>query len=91
MDFVPGWTSFYVGSAIELDIMTSMKGLEHLSFEECLRLASFASLEEVQVPFLHINYLIDNKKAVRRPKDQLDVLDLERIKRIREEDGNRTA
>nr|WP_315419902.1 hypothetical protein [uncultured Pedobacter sp.] len=26
MDFVPGWTSIYIDNAIELDIMTSMKG-----------------------------------------------------------------
>ncbi len=25
MPFVPGWTSFYIGGGIELDIMTSMK------------------------------------------------------------------
>lgn len=29
--------------------------------------------------------LITNKKAVNRPKDQIDVLELERIKRICEE------
>ncbi|MFT3825690.1 MAG: hypothetical protein QM731_17350 [Chitinophagaceae bacterium] len=91
MEFVPGWTSFYVGGAIELDIMTSMKGLEHLSFDECLKLASFADLEGVQVPFLHINHLIDNKKAVWRPKDQIDVLELERIKRIRSEGDSKAG
>ena len=32
MHFVPGWTNFNVGGGIELDIMTSMKGLEDLSF-----------------------------------------------------------
>src|SRR5687768_3526182 len=40
MQFVPGWTSFYVENAIELDIMTSMKGIEDLSFLECLEIAS---------------------------------------------------
>lgn len=84
MQFVPGWTNFYVGSGIELDIMTYMKGLENHSFEECLSKASFADLEGVQVPFLHINHLIDNKKAVNRPKDQMDVAQLEKIRQIRE-------
>ena len=28
MQFVPGWTQFYVADGIVLDIMTSMKGLE---------------------------------------------------------------
>src|ERR1700749_3072342 len=42
MQFVPGWTSFYIGSGIELDIMTSMKGLEKITFNECLEMASIA-------------------------------------------------
>lgn len=31
MQFVPGWTTFYA-AGIELDIMTTMKGLEHHNF-----------------------------------------------------------
>jgi hypothetical protein len=85
MEFIAGWTSFYVGNVIALDIMTKMKGLEDHTFNECLDIASIADLEGVLVPFLHINQLITNKKAVNRPKDQIDVLELERIKRIREE------
>jgi hypothetical protein len=84
MQFVPGWTSFYVENAIELDIMTSMKGIEDLSFLECLEIASVADLEGIVVPFLNINQLIDNKKAVNRPKDQIDVIALEKIRELRE-------
>jgi predicted nucleotidyltransferase len=85
MVFVPGWTSFYVGQMIELDIMTEMKGLDGHTFDECLDMASIADLDGTQVPFLHINQLIANKKAVNRPKDQIDVLELERIKTLRDE------
>ena len=85
MEFVPGWTSFYIGQAIELDIMTTMKGLEGYTFVECMDIASIADLDGIIVPFLHINQLIANKKAVNRPKDQIDVLELEKIKKIREE------
>lgn len=85
MEFVPGWTSFYIGQAIELDIMTTMKGLEDYTFVECMDIASIADLDGIIVPFLHINQLIANKKAVNRPKDQIDVLELEKIKKIREE------
>ena len=88
MEFVPGWTSFYVGDAISLDIMTSMKGLENYTFTECREIASEAELEGILVPFLHINQLIANKVAVNRPKDQIDVQELEKIKRIREENGS---
>jgi len=83
MEFVPGWTSFYVGGMIELDIMTTMKGLDGYSFDECLQVASIADIENITIPFLHINQLIANKKAVNRPKDQIDVLALEQIRLLR--------
>jgi hypothetical protein len=85
MEFVPGWTSFYMGQMIELDIMTSMKGLEDHTFDECMNIASIANLDGVFIPFLHINQLIANKKAVNRPKDQIDVLELENIRKIRQQ------
>lgn len=85
MNFVPGWTQFYIADGIILDIMTSMKGLEDKSFEECFRQARVADLQGVKVPFLHINDLLINKKAVGRPKDQLDVIELEKIKKYLQE------
>ena len=83
MQFVPGWTSFYA-AGVELDIMTEMKGIEDLTFQACYEIASISNLKGVLVPFLHINHLIANKKAVNRPKDQIDVIQLEKIKKIRE-------
>ncbi|MBO9153711.1 hypothetical protein ACFOTA_15940 [Chitinophaga sp. GCM10012297] len=74
----------YAGKGIELDILGNMKGLEQLSFDECLQMASIADIEGVSVPFLHINHLIENKKIVNRPKDQIDVIELEKIRKIRE-------
>jgi hypothetical protein len=88
IQFIPGWSSLNVGS-IELDIMTEMKGLEYLNFQECLDKASIADLNGIKIPFLHINELILNKKAVNRPKDQIDVLELERIKKIRDEESSK--
>ena len=85
--FVPGWTDFYIGTGIRLDILIDMKGLENYSFDECLTLASIASIENIQVPFLHINQLIANKKAVNRSKDQVDVLELEKIIQLRKKMG----
>ena len=87
IQFVPGWTNFNIGNGIVLDIMIEMKGLEGFSFDECLKLASVASINEIQVPFLHINQLIANKRAVNRSKDQLDVIELEKIKLLRKEMG----
>jgi hypothetical protein len=86
MRFVPGWTSFNVGGGIELDILTKMEGLGELTFSDCLNMASVADLEGTKVPFLHINHLIENKKTVNRPKDQVDVIELEKIRKLREEE-----
>lgn len=86
IQFIPGWTNFSLNNGTRLDIMINMKGLEGYSFNECLAVAKKADIENITVPFLHINHLIQNKKAVNRPKDQLDVIYLEKIKQILEEE-----
>ena len=85
IQFVPGWTDFQLMNGLRLDIMTTMKGLEEYSFSECLKMAAIADIDEVKVPFLHINQLIANKKVVNRPKDQIDVIELEKIKKIKDD------
>lgn len=85
--FIPGWTDFYIGTGIRLDVLIEMKGLEGYSFDDCLQLASVASIENIEVPFLQINQLIANKKAVNRSKDQIDVMELENIIRVSKEMG----
>ena len=85
--FIPGWTDFYIGSGIVLDILVNMVGMEGYTFDECLKISSIAEIENVPVPFLHINQLIANKKAVNRPKDQIDVIELEKIIKLRKEMG----
>ena len=87
MQIIPGWTCLYLNNSYKLDLMVNMKGLEGYSFEQCLKLAGIADIDGVLVPFLHINHLIANKKAVNRPKDQIDVIYLERIKEIRQNEG----
>jgi hypothetical protein len=87
LQFVPGWTEFYIGPGIMLDIMTTMKGIDDISFDQAFEQATIATINDLQVPFLQINQLIANKKAVNRPKDQLDVIELEKIKKLRKEMG----
>lgn len=84
MQFIPGWTDFHLNNNMRLDVLIDMKGLEGYTFEECLKMASVADIESVSIPFLHINQLIENKKQVNRPKDQLDVLALEQIRKLRD-------
>ena len=64
--------------------MTEMKGMENKSFQKCYEMASISEIEGIKVPFIHLNHLIANKKAVNRLKDQFDVIQLEKIKEIRE-------
>ena len=80
IQFVPGWVDFRLMNGLRLDILVNMKGLEGYSFDECLEMASLAEIDGVEIPFLHINQLIANKRAVNRPKDQIDVIELERIR-----------
>jgi len=84
MQFVAGWTDFHLNNNLRLDIIIDMKGLEGYTFDECLQMASVADIENVKIPFLHINQLIENKKAVDRPKDRIDVAALEQISKLRE-------
>lgn len=88
MQFVPGWTNFNLNNGMKLDVMTNVKGLETFGFDDCLKTASIADIDSVLVPFLHINHLIDAKKAANRPKDQIDVIYLEKIKKLQEEENN---
>lgn len=85
LNFVAGWTDFNIGNGVRLDIITTMPGLENISFDEALQNASIAQIYDVSVPFLHINQLIENKKATNRPKDVIDVIELEKILEIRQQ------
>lgn len=86
MQFVPGWVDFPLQNGIRLDIMTSMKGID-ATFDECWAMAPRMRIGGEEVSVLHINHLLQNKKAVARLKDQLDVQELEKIKKLQEEEG----
>ncbi len=77
-----------LNNGLKLDILVKMVGLEDLAFSECLEMATIADFENLKVPFLHINHLIANKKVVNRPKDQIDVIELEKIKKLRGDINN---
>ena len=64
MQFVPGWTDFRLNNGLRLDVIVEMKGLENFSFEECYEIATIANIEGVDIPFLHINQLIANKRPL---------------------------
>lgn len=88
MQFIAGWTYFHLNNGIRLDIMTSVKGLEEHPFDYYLKLSSIATIFDVDVPFLHLNHLLDSKKAANRLKDQVDIIELEKIKKIIQNEDN---
>lgn len=51
-----------------------------MRFDECFQLAPTALIDDVPVKFLHINQLIEAKKASGRPKDLIDIAELEKIR-----------
>lgn len=85
IQFIPGWTDFHLDNGLRMDIMTSVKGLEEFGFDKCYEYSSIATIYELEIPFLHINQLIESKKAANRPKDQIDIIELENIKKLRKE------
>ena len=86
LQFITGWTYFHLNNGIRLDIMTDVKGLEDNPFEYYLENASIANIYDTDVPFLHINHLINSKEAANRPKDKIDVAELHKIKNLLEDD-----
>lgn len=79
LQFVPGWTDFSLGFGMRLDIMTKVKGLENIPFDELWKSATVVMIEETPVYFLDYANLIASKKAVNRPKDQLDIEELGKL------------
>jgi predicted nucleotidyltransferase len=77
--FIPGWTDITLNFNLRLDIMTSVKGLENTSFEELLEKAYITEINGIPVYFLDYENLIKAKKAANRPKDILDIEELEKI------------
>jgi predicted nucleotidyltransferase len=79
IQFIPGWTDITLNFNLRLDIMTSVKGLENIAFEQLLEKAYIAEINEIPVYFIDYENLIVAKKAANRPKDILDIEELEKI------------
>jgi hypothetical protein len=76
MQFISGWTSFRFESGFEIDIMTSVKGLEDIPFSDCFNSAPVTEVFGIPVRFLHYNHLIKSKEAAGRPRDLWDLEEL---------------
>ena len=81
-----GWFQVVLSNGEVIKIFADLKGAD-IPFDESLKISPVAEVEGIMVPFLHINQLLANKKAVFRPKDQIDVIELEKIKEERRKMG----
>jgi predicted nucleotidyltransferase len=79
MQFIPGWTDITLFFGLRLDVMTSVKGLENIPFQELLDKATKVIMGNVLVNFIDYDNLIKAKKATNRLKDQLDLEELNKI------------
>ena len=69
-------------------ILCSQFKAKGYTFDECLKMASVADIDDVSIPFLHINQLTENKKAVNSTRNQVDVLAREHIRELRDDTKN---
>ncbi|RZJ54242.1 MAG: hypothetical protein EOO44_05740 [Flavobacterium sp.] len=79
MQFIPGWTDFSLNYGLRLDVMTTVKGLEDKSFTSLLDDATVIMIGETPVYFIDYENLIISKKAANRPKDILDIEELDKL------------
>jgi len=85
MQFIPDWTDFTLSYGLRLDIMTTVKGLEDKSFSSLLDEATIVMIDETPVYFIDYDNLIVAKKAANRPKDLLDIEELDKINNDKKE------
>lgn len=63
---------------VSIDIMTQVKGL---NFKECFDAAPIHEVDQISVRVLHLQHLIQSKKASGRYKDLDDIQHLEKVER----------
>ena len=79
MPIIAGYCEVMMDDGMYADLMTDIPGLEKENFDEYFEMATVDIVDGSPLRFLHYNHLIDNKRATGRPKDQLDILELNRI------------
>ncbi len=62
-------------SPVKIELMTAVKGLD---FKEAFKVAQFYVEEDISIRFLHLNSLIESKKASGRHKDLDDIEQLDK-------------
>lgn len=74
-----GYCEIMLNSGIYADLMTDIPGLEQQNFDEYYGVALSDKMEGFEIRYIHYQHLIQNKIATARPKDLLDVAELQKI------------
>lgn len=75
---VAGYCEIMLDEGIYADLMTAIPGLDAEKFDTYYEMATVDKLDNYEIRYLHYNHLIANKKATDRPKDRLDIEELEK-------------
>jgi predicted nucleotidyltransferase len=84
MEIIPRYTTILLDNGMELDIFTSIPGYETGAFAELYKTALQTVIEGISVPFLHLNQLLHSKRISNRPKDIIDIEELEKIQNTKD-------
>ena len=76
---VAGYCEIMMDGGMYADFMTKIPGLEPEDFDKHFAMATIQKINDTTIRYIHYDHLIQNKKATGRPKDLLDVQELERI------------
>lgn len=70
---------FFMGTPpVRIDFLTRISGIE---YEDAAKQAIIADVEGMKIPILHLSHLILSKISTGRPKDKIDIEELQRINR----------
>lgn len=64
----------------QIDFLTKLAGV---NFDEAWDLKNDILIDGIVVPFLHFNHLILSKISSNRPKDKIDIEELQKIQKLR--------
>ncbi len=64
----------------KIDFMTYISGV---NFNEAFDQKSIAILDEIAIPFIHLDHLIISKINTGRPQDKIDIEELQKIQKLK--------
>lgn len=76
---IAGYCEIMMDNGMYADLMTEIPGLPKEEFDQQYEMALKEEINGIPVRFIHYNHLIQNKEATGRPKDLMDVQELQKI------------